>query len=127
VRIFTNRDAAGVKAIKKLRQQLTDRWEFIAKGEGSEDRYHQWDVAFYLGRSEGRGVYALRITDYGDPDNCESSRPRAGARKVVAVCEAPDTEDESLIVRELLTDYREQGGTFIEGYHRVGRFDLGDL
>ena len=125
--IYADRDAAGVKAIKKLRRRLSGQRQFIAKGEGSPDRYHQQDCAFYLGRSEDRSVYALRITDYGDPDNCDSSRPRAGIRRVVAVCEGPGTEDESLIVRQLLTANREQGGTFIEGYHRVGDFELGDL
>jgi hypothetical protein len=70
--IYADRDAAGVKAIKKLRRRLSGQRQFIAKGEGSPDRYHQQDCAFYLGRSEDRSVYALRITDYGDPDNCDS-------------------------------------------------------
>ena len=55
-----------------LPRRLSGQRQFIAKGEGSPDRYHQQDCAFYLGRSEDRSVYALRITDYGDPDNCDS-------------------------------------------------------
>ena len=46
---------------------------------------------------------------------------------MVAVCHDPGTDDENLIVRQLLTAYREQGGKSIEGYHDFGRFDLGDL
>jgi hypothetical protein len=127
VEIFTDRQECGARAIARLRRRLTGAWEFIAKGEGSEDCYHQWDCAFHLGRSEDRSVYALQLTDYGDPDNADPSRPRTGAKKVVAACQDPGTDDEGIIVRQLLTAYREQGGKYIEGYHRVGRFDLGDL
>jgi hypothetical protein len=131
VRIYTD-EQDGDRALKPFLRRLTKEWEFIARGETSQDRYHQWRCAFYLGKSRDRSVYALQIVDFGDPDNRDYSEDEEdegseGFEKVVAVCHDPGTDDEDLIVRQLLSTYWKQGGKYIEGYDDIGRFDLGDL
>ncbi len=127
MRIYTDMKKGGDKAIARFLPQLTGEWEFIAKGEASESPFHQWDCAFYLGRSRDRSVYALQIIDFGDPDNRDPSEDEEGFEKVVAICHEPDTDDENLIVQQLLSTYKKHGGKYIELYHDVGRFDLDDL
>jgi hypothetical protein len=115
----------GDKALRKFRRRLTGRWEFIAKGETSETPYNQWVCAYWLGKSADGSVYALRMDDFGDPDDLtKKGEPRAARCRVVAVFDKPDTADESEIVRRLLAVYRKHGGKWIELFHDSGRFDL---
>jgi hypothetical protein len=116
----------GDKALRKYKRRLTGQWKLIAQGEASETPYHQWDCAFWLGRSADGSVYALRMDDYGDPDVLTKRGERYAPRcRVVAAYDQPGTFDESEIARRLMAVYEEHGGKYISLYHWRGRFDLG--
>jgi hypothetical protein len=115
----------GDKTLRKFKRRLTDEWELIAKGETSQTPFNQWVRAFYLGKSADGSVYALRMDDYGDPDDrTKAGDPRAPRCHVVAAFDRPGTDDENEIVRRLLAVYQKHGSKWIEGYHERGRFAL---
>ena len=71
-----------------------------------------------------RRVFALKIVDFGDPDNWDDEYDEGPSVEIVAVYKDPETGDKSQIVRELLDTPRQNGGKYIELYDDIGDFEL---
>jgi hypothetical protein len=123
-RILTDRKH-GPRKLRKWVRRLTGDWELILKGETSQTLYNQWVCAFYLGRSADASVYALRMDEFGDPDNSDhGDKDWFPYSSTVAVFDRPGTADESYIARLLLSVYQKRGGKYVQGINEVGRFAL---
>jgi hypothetical protein len=72
-------------------------------------------------RSSDRNIYALELVNFGYSDSrSEDDEP---FRKIVAVWPNPPVYDESVIVRALLTKYKEDGGKCVDETS-VGKFKI---
>lgn len=118
------RDGTGIDRAVAARVK---RWKhaFVASGEGSQDRFHEWECSFHLAWTRGKTRYALIRYDLGDYESRRSDNWRP-FEEVVVVLHHPQNPNESWIVRHLLAEFRKAGGRMIEFYDRVGEFELED-
>lgn len=114
----------GTEVIASATSGIPDDWEFLLSGEGSQSPFHQWECAFWIQRAPGSSLYALRLDDFGDPQDRSDGEDSVPRVRIVAAWVDPPTGDVSSIARAMLSRYKEVGGKYVEFIHDVGEYEV---
>jgi len=118
VKIYS-RELDGPQILDAFEPKLDGDSEFLMKGYGAEDRYHEWYLAYFLRTSKSGRYFALETIDYGDPQE----KSEKGYCELAVVVEDPEASDLPEISNLLIAEYESSNSKTIRFVDQSGEED----